>query len=144
MPVFSFCRIHPAIGIARVGDSPDGYFIGPEAPGHPAEALGGFKDNQGRAKRQVARFRIYGYDADGKCLGEITAADADITWTVHLANTKASWFQFQGLAAEAEANNGGPPLPLRNADIQDTAGARARQSLEIDPGPRNVRGVNAG
>ena len=26
-------RIHPAIGIARVGDSPDDYFIGPEAPG---------------------------------------------------------------------------------------------------------------
>ena len=25
------CRIHPGIGIARVGNSPDGYFIGPEA-----------------------------------------------------------------------------------------------------------------
>jgi len=26
-------RIHPAIGIARLGDSPTDYFIGPEAPG---------------------------------------------------------------------------------------------------------------
>ena len=27
------CRIHPAIGIARVGGSEEGYFIGPEIPG---------------------------------------------------------------------------------------------------------------
>ena len=26
-------RIHPAIGIARLGNSPDEYFIGPEIPG---------------------------------------------------------------------------------------------------------------
>jgi hypothetical protein len=26
-------RIHPAIGIARVGRSPEGFFIGPEIPG---------------------------------------------------------------------------------------------------------------
>ena len=26
-------RIHPGIGVARVGDSPDDFFIGPEAPG---------------------------------------------------------------------------------------------------------------
>ncbi|MEU5806551.1 LodA/GoxA family CTQ-dependent oxidase [Streptomyces sp. NPDC047718] len=27
------CEIHPSIGIARVGDSPDAFFIGPESPG---------------------------------------------------------------------------------------------------------------
>jgi hypothetical protein len=26
-------RIHPAVGVARVGDSPDDFFVGPEAPG---------------------------------------------------------------------------------------------------------------
>ena len=26
-------RVHPAIGIACVGDSPDDFYIGPEAPG---------------------------------------------------------------------------------------------------------------
>ena len=30
------CAIHPAIGIARVGNSPDECFLGPETPGpHP-------------------------------------------------------------------------------------------------------------
>ena len=27
------CIIHPGIGVARIGNSPDGYFIGPEVPG---------------------------------------------------------------------------------------------------------------
>jgi hypothetical protein len=63
------CRIHPGIGIARVGNSPDEYFIGPEAPCRPRDVTapsGGFKDEQGRVKRQAARFRIYAYDSEGK------------------------------------------------------------------------------
>src|SRR5262245_32895471 len=80
--------ISPAIGIARVGNSPDGWFLGPEVAGpHPYPA-GGFKDAAGRMKRQAARFRIYGLDANGRVVRELTAADADITWTVHLANKK--------------------------------------------------------
>ena len=52
--------IHPGIGIARVGNSPDEYFIGPEAPGEVPDPDGGYKDSAGRIKRQAARFRIYG------------------------------------------------------------------------------------
>src|SRR5438045_8834 len=38
------CAIHPAFGIARVGNSPNELFLGPEVPGpHPLPA-GGFKD----------------------------------------------------------------------------------------------------
>src|SRR3954452_16204206 len=70
--------IHPAIGIARVGNSPDEWFIGPEAPGpHPVPA-GGFKDAAGRIKRQAARFRLYGLDRDGHVEAEVTATDAEI------------------------------------------------------------------
>ena len=68
------CRIHPGIGIARVGNSPDGYFIGPEAPCDPRDVtppLGGYKDAEGRVKRQGARFRIYAYDKKGNNLGEL-------------------------------------------------------------------------
>ena len=63
-------RIHPAIGITRVGDSPDDYFIGPESPsvppplkqpGAPPAPKGKYKDKQQRIKRQGARFRIYEY-----------------------------------------------------------------------------------
>ena len=43
-------RIHPAIGIARLGNSPDGFFIGPELPGDHAPPAGGYKDGSGRIK----------------------------------------------------------------------------------------------
>src|SRR2546426_10556264 len=41
------CAIHPAIGIGRVGNSPDGFFLGPEVPGHHPLPPGGFKDAEG-------------------------------------------------------------------------------------------------
>ena len=82
-------KIHPSIGIARVGNSPDEFFIGPERIGeHPAPA-GGFKDAQCRVKRQAARFRIYAHHDNGT-VEEITDAEADISWTVHLVNKKAA------------------------------------------------------
>ena len=54
--------IFPPIGIARVGNSPDGWYYGPEipdrlyAPGFTdgyREPEGGFKDDNGAIKRQV-------------------------------------------------------------------------------------------
>ena len=120
-------KIHPAIGIARVGNSPDEFFVGPESPGHPPLPDGGFKDPKGRIKRQAARFRIYGYDAHGHVVRELTADDADITWTVHLANTKASFKQFQ---SHFEPK----PAPRRNDKTHD------RTLLEIDPGARTIEG----
>src|SRR5690242_18683023 len=83
--------IDPAIGIARVGNSPDEWFLGPELAGPHPVPPGGFKDGAGRIKRQAARFRLYGLNGDGQVVAEVTAADADIQWTVHLANTKAAW-----------------------------------------------------
>src|SRR6266700_3596643 len=120
-------KIHPAIGIARVGNSPTQFFIGPELPGRRQRPRGGYRDAQGRIKRQAARFRLLGYDLKGKFVREITATDAAITWTVHLANRKAAWRQFDGLQANT---------PPRNASISD------RSSLVIDPGPRQVSGRN--
>jgi hypothetical protein len=52
------CAIHPAIGLARVGNSPEEFFIGPEVPGPHPVPEGGFKDTAGRIKRQAARFRL--------------------------------------------------------------------------------------
>jgi len=126
----AYCAIHPGIGIARVGNSPDAWFVGPEVPGQTSDPPGGFKDGQGRVKRQAARFRVFGYDSHDHVVAELTSTEAEITWTVHLANKKASWAQFMGLAAEQS----GQTLPLRNADVAD------RQSLVVDPGPRTVGG----
>ena len=58
-------KIHPAIGIARVGNSPDEFFIGPERIGEEPDPPGGFKDAQCRVKRQAARFRIFAHHDDG-------------------------------------------------------------------------------
>src|SRR5690349_10081694 len=134
-PAVAYAKIYPGIGFARVGNSPDQFILGPEVPGRPVDAEGRFKDRQGRIKRQAARFRVYGFAADGEVRQELTAADADITWTVHVANKKAAWAEFRGAAAEAQAEAGGTPLPLRNQAVVD------RDTLVIDPGPQSVGGI---
>lgn len=148
-------RIHPAIGVARVGNvdldaNPDQFFIGPEAPGYgplkqagdanPGSVAPLYKHN-GLVKPQAARFRIYEYteDANGRLVAgrEVTLGEADvvsITWTVHLANKKASFYRFMGRAGEAGPAN----ATLRNATVTN------RRSLEIDFGPRSVGGASAG
>lgn len=96
-------KIHPAIGVARVGDSPDGFFIGPEKPGDPgveigaggAEASIGKYKLAGKTKRQGVRFRVFEYDKDATTGAltlkrEITADDAQIEWKVELVNRKAA------------------------------------------------------
>lgn len=117
-------KIYPSIGIARLGNSPD-FFVGPEVPGDRTPPAGGYKDASCRVRRQAARFRIFGFDAMGGLVQEVTAADAKIVWTVHLANKKASYKVFDG-------THDNPTL--RNAGISD------RGSLEIDPGPRTLDG----
>ncbi|MDX2041430.1 MAG: LodA/GoxA family CTQ-dependent oxidase [Acidobacteriota bacterium] len=129
------CVIHPGIGIARVGNSPTEYFIGAETPSNPPSPPDGlFKDAEGRIKRQVAKFRIYGLDSDGKVVKQLTTADADITWTVHVANKKAIWYDFE-MAMDIPTSE---PTTLRNAKY-----AGDRLDLVIDPGPRVVSGKHA-
>lgn len=82
-------KIHPAIGIARVGNSPDEFFLAPERVGEIPDPPGGFKDSQCRIKRQAARFRIFAHHDDGS-VEEIDDDSADIAWTVHLVNAKAA------------------------------------------------------
>lgn len=114
-------RIHPAIGVARVGNSDSEFFIGPERRWDRAAPPGGYKDPQCRIKRQAARFRVFGYD-NGVPI-ELTAADATIQWTVHLVNRKAVAPGFP---------NGG----LRNAGYTSAD----RDALIIDPGARTLGG----
>ena len=126
-------RIHPAIGVARVGDSAEDFFIGPEAPGVPAsltrpnrpsEREGKYKDIQQRIKRQGARFRIFEYTLnDGGVatkVREITAEDAHIEWEVHLANRKAASLRF-------------PTGKRRNEGVPET-------KLIIDAGAQKMTG----
>lgn len=121
-------KVHPAIGIARVGNSPGEFFIGPEKPGVHRRPQGGYRDAQGRIKRQAARFRLFGYDKNGKVVREITAKEATITWTVALANKKAEWIKFQGPRSRTKKKF------RRNPNVTD------RASLVIDPGSRSLNG----
>src|SRR5438128_7746039 len=130
MATIKTIKIHPAIGIARLGNSPTDFFVGPEKPGAHRRPPGGYRDAKGRIKRQAARFRLFGYDKSGKLVREITAKDATITWTVHLANKKAEWIKFQGRKSITNPNL------RRNKNVAD------RNSLIIDPGPRSVSGKN--
>ncbi len=127
-------RIHPAIGIARIGNSPDEYFIGPEVPHPIPPPPGGYKDPQGRLKRQAALFRVYGYDAQGQVVAELTAENSEIAWTVHVANKKAAWYDFVVALDIPEAAE--TRAPLRNSWVA----AKDRHKLVIDPGPRSVSG----
>jgi hypothetical protein len=130
MEKIAIIRIHPAIGIARLGNSPGKFFVGPEVPGVARQPQGGYRDAEGRIKRQAARFRLFAYDKDGNLIREITSADAIITWTVHLANKKAEWIKFQG------------PKSKTNQHLRRNKGVTDRNSLIIDPGPRSLNRPN--
>lgn len=152
-------KVHPAIGIARVGDSPNDFYLCPETgEGLPIacdrkgnaelDSKGNevntsiFKDGKGRIKRQAARFKIFVYDDDNPEGRELKIGDTvygtvssgtlvDIQWTVYLANKKAAWYEFKELEGE---HGYAPDHPLRNADVT----GEARQKLIIDPGPLSV------
>lgn len=127
--------IHPAIGVARMGNS-DEWFVGPEVV-HPAPREPGFyRDGSGALKRQAARFRVYGINAAGDVVRELTPAYADVHWTVHVANRKASWYQWVQAMDIPESVD--VQLELRNKDV---AGA-GRAGLDVDGGARTIEGVN--
>ncbi|HEX8500538.1 MAG TPA: LodA/GoxA family CTQ-dependent oxidase [Pyrinomonadaceae bacterium] len=126
--------IHPGIGIARVGNAPKEFFIGPEAPGEVPRPEGGFKDDAGRVKRQAARFRVYELNEAGEAVREVTADDAEITWRVHVANRKAAWYQF------VNAMDLGPKFSQTAGLRNRTVTGADRKKLVIDPGPRTITG----
>src|SRR5213080_3437241 len=86
MPITTI-RIHPAIGIARLGNSPD-FFVGPQKPMDHTAPTGGYKDPQCRIKRQGAKSHLFAYDQNDTLIQEITAVDGQITWTAHLVQCR--------------------------------------------------------
>ena len=135
--------IHPAIGIARVGNSPQGWFLGPEAPGQPRTPAGNYRDAQGRILRQAARFRLYGLDDAGRVVREITAQEARIEWTVEVANLKADWFNFDQ-ALDIPASRGDLPgtSPVASLRRNRRLAGADRAGLRIEPGARHISGTD--
>jgi hypothetical protein len=132
-------RIHPSIGIARIGNSPTLYFDGPDVPDPEyVPPSGVHRDANQRIGRQGVVFRIYEYEYSDRHLYElrpngyssiaplgvrqITAADADIEWQVNLANLK-SFSQTSSTMRAPEPNDPGNKLISGINQSLDVVGA---------------------
>lgn len=140
--------IHPAIGVARVGNSAeaDGFYLAPEVPRIIPSDPSTYRDANQAIKRQAQRFRVYGLDANGDYVCELNATNADVTWSVHVANRKAHWYQFEQALDIPPSMIPGPdgkPLttPRRNGYLE----GGERNALVIDGGQVVISGfdVNA-
>lgn len=113
-------RVHPAIGIARVGNS-DEYFLAPESMDDPPQEK--YKVSDGVIKRQAVRFRVFEY-VDGVPVREVFHQgdghhQEKVAWRAHLANRKAAFEK-------------------RNPDVKQ------RRRLVIDAGPEIISGKERG
>jgi len=154
-------RIHPSIGVARVGDSEDDFYLAPdEMGGWPTECdrhgnehltkgipkrVRSFKTKSGQIKRQAARFRIFSSDParPNQPAKEITLADPtveSIEWTVHLANKKAAWYKFSELDGDLTLGRSNSYAKRHVHHWNTSVKGKARQSLIVDPGSRTLQG----
>ncbi len=136
-------KVHPAIGIARVGNSEDHYFAPEHIGGLPVNPDSrpfepdDFRDKDLRVRRQAVRFEVYRYEGPDDPGTPVRIGEhgvARVEWTVHVANKKAAWYEFLVGAGEYGYS---PEHRLRNADVTDPD---ERRRLFIDPGPRTLSG----
>ncbi|MBU1621059.1 MAG: CTQ-dependent lysine 6-oxidase LodA [Gammaproteobacteria bacterium] len=142
-------RIHPSVGVARLGNSPEQFYLAPEKTGqlpfeadpfgNKGEPVHQFKDYAGRVRRQGQAFKLLSEDGTELTLDNPNVQS--IQWTVHLANKKAAWYQYSELQGNLlygqENSYQQQKVPFRNPD-QTTE--QDRQKLIIDPGPRSLAG----
>ncbi|HYP29942.1 MAG TPA: LodA/GoxA family CTQ-dependent oxidase [Blastocatellia bacterium] len=159
-------KIHPAIGIARVGDSTSDFYIAPEDPGAlPIDCdqngnakvdesgrevpISSFKDGQQRIKRQAARFRVYVYDDGSKEGRELKTGDEIQVVTPHTGQTMVGevtdvrWTVYLAnkkaswyAFSELQGEHG--YAPDHPLRNPEVTEPYQRQMLIIDPGPRQV------
>src|SRR5215831_12902939 len=162
-------RIHPAIGLPRLGNSPDSFYLAPESTGAapiecgpdgiptPEQPVKQYKDSKNRIRRQAARFRIYVYDQDNPAGREVKLGDpvaaAQVSGsrrTGEVLTGKLVDIEWTVYLAnkksswyefrQLEGEHGyAADHPLRNPGMQ---GASHRQKLIIDAGPRTVSWAN--
>ena len=147
-------RVYPPLAVARLGnaDGAEDYIIGPETIGgeptlpavagepreRAARLLEDFRLPNGQIKRQAVRFRVYAHLTSGTVV-EVTAADAEIEWSVAVANLKAGWYEFNtamDLPGQLTGN-----AEKRNRKL---GGSQKRTRLDIVPVPQSISGRSAG
>lgn len=159
-------KIHPAIGIARLGDSPNSFYLAPEQAGQlpidcdqegnaivssdgQEQPVSKFKDDKGRIRRQGARFRVYVYDDKNPA-----GAEVQVGQEIQVTNPRTG----QLIVGEVTDIEWTVYLANKKAswyEFQETAGEHgyapkhplrnadvkgddARAKLIIDPGPLTV------
>jgi hypothetical protein len=135
-------RIYPGIGIARLGNSPDSFFLSPEVPDlgplelradDAIDPVNTYKDANRKLRRQAARFRVYEVETDANGAETFTevvnGSGVSIVWHVELANEKAAagWFVSEDLPED--------PNKRRNPDA-------TRDDLTIRPTFPAISGAN--
>jgi L-Lysine epsilon oxidase N-terminal len=163
--------IHPAIGIARLGNSPTSFCIASERrgafpidcdeDGNPIvkdgveQPVQSFVDAEGRIRRQAARFSVFVYDdksPDGREIGigdtfDMVNQRSGQLQTVRVDDIRWTVYLANKKASwyefqETDGEHGySADHKLRNAGITDT---EERQRLIIDPGPRSVAFTSPG
>ncbi len=150
--------IHPAIGVARVGNSRTGFFLAPnEIGGLPIKpdesgAITDFK-NAGAIKRQGQKFCVYQYDdttGESKKLvlaGTLkdTATEMEVVsikWTVHLANKKSVWYEYSELEGNLLLGKDNSYINQKVDKRNPDETGNARKKLIIDPGAKVIEGAN--
>ncbi|HEY5140462.1 MAG TPA: LodA/GoxA family CTQ-dependent oxidase, partial [Methylococcales bacterium] len=168
MTVKTHLRIHPAIGIARVGNSQD-YYLGPETmagmPQAGTNLTGGLpiKKNtestaisseelreNGKLKKQAARFKIFQYQAEDS-LSYPSGRGTEVTLGSMVDGKKVTDIIWTVHLANKKANcwvDGGLDAFERNnrpairninfPNSQDPADKNRLQKLIIDAGPRTI------
>jgi hypothetical protein len=159
-------KIHPSVGIARLGDSPTQFYLSPDeagvlpiecdAEGKPVIGPDGlekrvekFKDAQNRVKRQAARFRVYLYDdanPDGRELkigDQIEIVNQPSGQRIVGAVTDVLWTVYlankKASWYEFDATDGEHGYaPDHPLRNRDITDPAVRQHLIIDPGPQTV------
>lgn len=157
--------IHPSVGVARLGNSPTSASVSPiiaVTPTDPSkiclspDTIGGlpfdgygkapivnFKDEAGRIKKQGQLFKVFQENGKDELTLD-TPGVASIEWTVHLANKKAAWYQYQELQGNLlygqQNSYKNQQVPFRNPEL---VSEKDRQTLIVDPGPRTISGRSA-
>ena len=129
--------IYPAIGIARLGNSESEYFLAPEVPDPLPEPPGFYRNSTGALKRQSARFRLYGLNAAGRAVDELTADNAEISGRSisPIRNRPGTSFRLRSTSRRPARRRHPGCAILTIAD---------RSRLVIDPGPRHISGRDVG
>jgi hypothetical protein len=159
-------RIHPAIGIARLGNSPDRFYLAPDfagelpiqcdADGYPILDANGqevrvtdFKeDKTGRILRQAARFRVFIYDEQTPDSREVKIGEqvGVVNKRGQLLTIQIEDIQWTAYLANKKSSwysfreTSGEHGYAGNHPLRnaDITNTEERQRLIIDPGPRSV------